>query len=338
MPVNAFVPDNVDVLVVGAGPAGLAATNELVRAKASVLLVDAKKTIGSPLRCGELTRDHFFEIYGIEHRPEWVRWVLDFQWGKAPILNRERFEYHFANLLQSQGAIVRKATSVVAVSDFDGIGRKVTLLSHKRNYSVHARCIIAADGVSSRVAHLCGIDTYLSLDKIGSCLAYRIVNAKLADSSHHVVRYLPNFFPFYFWVIPSGKDQANVGIVLPANKGFMVRRLLKKCIEESKEIKGGKIAQTIVGGYPICTPLETPYSDGLLVTGTAARLIERSVGEGIWQAAVSGKIAALLYQNLSAKPSTADRLSIYREKIDFIYNDLSAKWKKRQETYGGKTS
>ena len=44
---------HVDVLVAGAGPAGLCAALTAARAGASVLLVDPKSEIGLPVRCAE---------------------------------------------------------------------------------------------------------------------------------------------------------------------------------------------------------------------------------------------------------------------------------------------
>ncbi len=42
-----------DVLVIGAGPAGCMAAREAARKGAQVLLVERKKKVGTPVRCGE---------------------------------------------------------------------------------------------------------------------------------------------------------------------------------------------------------------------------------------------------------------------------------------------
>ena len=54
-----------DVVIVGAGPAGLMAGRELANKKVNFLVIDSKKKIGFPLRCGEATRkEDFLELFG----------------------------------------------------------------------------------------------------------------------------------------------------------------------------------------------------------------------------------------------------------------------------------
>ena len=48
-----------DAIVVGSGPNGLAAAITMQQAGLSVLLVEAKKTIGGGMRSAELTLPHF---------------------------------------------------------------------------------------------------------------------------------------------------------------------------------------------------------------------------------------------------------------------------------------
>ncbi len=53
-------PKNVDVLVVGAGPAGLAAARALVKSGAHTMMVDARERMGHPLRCAEISSKRLF--------------------------------------------------------------------------------------------------------------------------------------------------------------------------------------------------------------------------------------------------------------------------------------
>ena len=54
-----------DVIIVGAGPAGLMAARELDANKVHYLIIDAKSKIDSLLKCGEITRqDRFLELFG----------------------------------------------------------------------------------------------------------------------------------------------------------------------------------------------------------------------------------------------------------------------------------
>ena len=56
--------DIYDVIIVGAGPAGLMAAREFTKSNLKYLIVDSKSRIGYPLRCGEVTReDTFLELF-----------------------------------------------------------------------------------------------------------------------------------------------------------------------------------------------------------------------------------------------------------------------------------
>ena len=53
-----------DVVIIGAGPAGLMAARELEKNNVNYLVIEAKGKIGSPLKCGEITRkDTFLELF-----------------------------------------------------------------------------------------------------------------------------------------------------------------------------------------------------------------------------------------------------------------------------------
>lgn len=318
-------PKQVDVLIAGSGPAGLFATSELIKGGASVLTVDARQVIGKPVRCGELSRRLLFETFKLEPQPGWIRWRLKEQ-GAAIVLDREKFEGDFSRRLNEDGADIRANIGVVGVGPFDGTGRKVTLASGGDRHEVMARCIIAADGVSSRVAQMCGVNTFLALDDLGSCLAYRLNECELADPHSSFIRYLPHHFPFYFWIIPSGLHEANVGIVLPSRQGFLLKKALAKALATGKGLVGGKIVKTVVGLYSLTLPLPKPYADGLLIAGGAARMVDRRTGEGIWHAAVSGTAAARTI--LESRGSfTAEYLAAYRRRLEPLYLDLEEKFK-----------
>jgi len=329
MEVKYFGPDQVDAVVAGSGPAGLAATSELLSAGASVLMVDARKVIGTPIRCGELTRKKLFEVLGLEPQKGWLRWTLKRQ-GGALVVDRAKLELDFSRMLSHKGAFVSDSTTVVSVGEYDGEGRRVTIDTPAGQRDVAARCVIAADGTSSRVAQMCGVDTRLPLKKMGACYAYRLADVDLEAPYTYLLRYLKNMYPFYFWIIPSGAREANVGVVLPGDQGFRARRMLDEKLRSSKKIKGGKIKQHIIGCYPVAKPMETPYADGLMITGTAARMVDPRTGEGIWQAAVSGRLAAKTL--LDAKDTTAESLALYREKLSELYENLLSKWAFPQES------
>ncbi|MBI5478113.1 MAG: FAD-dependent monooxygenase [Deltaproteobacteria bacterium] len=332
-PMAADFPDSVDVLVAGAGPAGLAAALDLCAAGARVLVVDARARLGHPLRCGEVTRPAALETFGLEPRPGWVRWSIRAPFEQV-VLDRPRLEHDLGQIVAQRGGLLRPGTTVSAVGPFDGGGRTVTLARGPARPQVRARVVIAADGVAAGVARLAGLDTRLPLDQLAACLAYRLVDVSMADTSrfYHLKR--PALHPFYFWIIPSGPREANVGLAVSARRGHAAAALLEEEVRLRPELRGGRRRDAIVGLAPSAPPLATPYADGLLVVGTAARLIDALTLEGIWHAAVSGRAAARVCRELGAQAPTAARLAPYRAAIAELYPALEAAAARRAAVEG----
>lgn len=335
------ISDKVDVLVAGAGPAGLTAALRLLAAGASVLLVDARKKIGSPLRCGEISANVIFEIMGLEPRPSWVRCRLDRKPGNWIVLNRELWEFEVSKIIEQRGGTVLTETPVVGVGNYDGVQRHVILRSGRTEKTVRARCIVAADGVSSMVARYAGIDTYLHPNRTAPGLAYRFVDAEVANPHETHREPLPRSispFPHYFWVIPNEPGAANVGLYLPGIHGLRARALLDHMIKNTNAIKGGRIVQTVVGVVSEAPPLDKPYSDGILVAGGAARLVDPLSGGGITSAVASGDIAGRLVGQLGSGSMDKAALAPYRQQLESIYQLLSRRWETMNRILSNKQS
>ncbi len=322
-------PDRVDVLVVGAGPAGLSAARHLRAAGATVLLVDARAHIGYPPRCAELARGNFFEVFGFDHPPEWVRRRLR-GLRNMPVLNRTATESGAAAILGRMGVTVVENCALVGLGAYDGRERPATFRYQGEAPQTRAQLVIAADGAASRVARLAGIDTRINPLETVACLAYRVVDCDLADADDIRFEYPPILNPHYFWVVPSGPREANIGLGLPMHRGHAARPILERLMAQTDSFSGGRIAQTLVGWYPSTLPLEVPYTDGLLVAGTAARFIDAELGEGIWQGAFSGRQAAEAYLRTAGRGTTAADLAPYRQLLEPMYRQLYDGYHKRR--------
>ncbi len=332
------IPNIIDVLIVGAGPAGLAAALHLSSKKRlKIVLVDSRTTIGRPIRCGETTGDNYFKVLGIKPRDHWIRQKL----AETPglfVVNRELSELQISHVVAQRGVFVAPETSVVSVGEFDGDGRGVTLASRAGERQVYARCLMAADGVSSSVARSAGVDTYLPPKKIVSSMAYRIVDAELKSPEKAHIEQLPLPFPpypYYFWVIPNGAGEANVGLYIPSMDGHKARPLLDRLLSETDAIQGGRIVQTVVGMIPDTPPLKKPHANGLLVLGTAARFIDPLSAGGIGPAAQCGRAAAKAYWNTINATIPEALPWEYDRQIASLQEYFKQQWKLRRQMETG---
>lgn len=320
-----MVTRDVDVLVVGAGPAGLAAANHLRSGGARVMLIDCEPRIGTPLRCAELTRASFYEHLGFESRAGWQRWKLE---DGMVVLNRAQVEGESSQLLAAAGVDVRSATAAVAITPYDGARRDVVVESASARETVRAKLVLAADGVASRIARLAGIDTKLSPHESVSTLAYRVEDVT-GEAGRMLMDLSPDIAPHYFWIIPIGARAVNVGMGVPGHRGHALDPLLRERMRKLQGFERARVVERVVGWYPSTLPVERPYADGVLVLGTAARLIGATSGEGIWHAVRSGRAAAQTFF-ASAGRTRADDLAPYRPALDDVYRECVDDWQRRR--------
>jgi flavin-dependent dehydrogenase len=242
-------------------------------------------------------------------------------------------ELEISELVARQGATVSPATSVIGLGKFDGTGRRVTLLKNREIVNVHAGCVIAADGVSSCVARMAGIDTRLPLINMVSFLGHRIAGAKVQCEDTFYAASLPPPFPreCMFWVIPNGHGELNAGVGLPSLFGGMARPMLAQMMETTDAYSGGSIVADIVGHMSFSPPLEKPFADGIMVAGGAARIVQLAT-TGIYPGAVSGRMAANTIIKLGNAEATEHALSAFREALSPLYRDIHLVWKQHESS------
>src|SRR6185437_15857068 len=124
------MPD-VDVLVVGGGPAGSVAAAEAKRAapELSVVLLERDRAIGAPVRCAEGVGDAGLREFADPTGASWtarkitkvIFWAPDGTEVKVAerdvgwVLDRTRFDAHLAAQAVSEGAEVRVGTEVTGM-------------------------------------------------------------------------------------------------------------------------------------------------------------------------------------------------------------------------------
>jgi geranylgeranyl reductase family protein len=277
-----------DTVVVGAGPAGSTTAYRLAAAGASVLLVDKARFPrdkpcggGLTLRAARLLPfsvdpvveevAHRFELR-LDYRLSFVRGT------KAPLClltQRRRLDEFLAHKAAEAGAEFRDGVSVA----FDD-GHVVV-----DGERVQARAIVGADGVNGITAR-----TF----ELGRDHGHGVAlegNAPLdARYKGRLVIELGVVPGGYAWVFPKG-DHINVGVGGWESEGPRLRDHLRRlCVEHGVEYDG----LTGLRGYrlPYRQATSTVARDNVLLVGDAAGLVDPLTGDGMYEAFVSGKLAA----------------------------------------------
>ncbi len=301
------IPSEVDIAVIGLGPAGSSAAMACAKAGLRVLGIEKRQEIGSPCRCGEGLSRSALERMGIELDEKWVniglygqtvyapngKYVrIDFDEPKGWIIERKVFDKHLAVLAARAGARILSRTEAL---DLVRENNKINIRLNSGNGTgeVRAKIVIAADGVESKIARNMGINTTLKLVDIASCAQFEMANVKI--DSKRAEYYTGNEIARagYAWIFPKGKDTANVGIGIRkpfANK--TAYEYLKEFVNSHPGLKNGSIVEVNCGGVPVGGLLENMVADNFMVVGDAAHQVNPIHGGGIAEAYVGGRIAA----------------------------------------------
>ena len=298
-----------DVVVVGAGPGGSVAAWHAAQAGLSVLLLEKRQEIGSPVRCAEGVA-HEALIDFVEPDPAWIAARVDRArivarasgqvvqaWegagGLGYVLERGVFDRVLAQRAAQAGAEVRVKAEVTGLLREDGQVRGVLVEERGRQYQVQAEVVIGADGVESRIGIWAGLDTQLPLEDAmvcaqcllagidwdPGCLGYWIDEAVAPGG--------------YAWVFPKGDGSANVGLGLQADLARdRAVAYLDRFIEGEPGLSVGSPVTLVAGNVPVSLPVHRSVTGGLLLVGDAARQVDPLTGGGIINAMLAGRLAA----------------------------------------------
>ena len=285
-----------DVIVVGAGPAGLYAALCLAREGLDVLVVEEHHAIGLPTHCTGVVSVEIEEFYkvpdsAILHRPRVCRMVspsertYEFPANGEEILviDRAAFDQSLHFQARQAGVEVRCGCRVVGLTS--GAGGVETAMED--GAPVRARLAILASGVAYRIQRRLG----------WGLPSHFLHSAQLevdAQETHAVELYFgrsaaPEGFGWLAPVSRGDRWRAKVGVVTSGDAGRRLEHILRR----------PSIARRLTGvpDEPVrrlmpLAPLPKTFGDRVLAVGDAAGLTKPTTGGGIFYCVLSGSLAA----------------------------------------------
>jgi len=299
--------ETYDVVVVGGGPAGATAANDLVKDGRKVVLLDRAGRIKP---CGgaippRAIRDFAIPDHMIVAKISSARMIspsdhevdMPIDGGYVGMVDRAEFDEWLRKRAADNGAERRTGLFKRFTRDDSGVN---TVYYEERQpdgttteQTVRARAIIGADGAVSAVARQFLPDA----DRVPFVFAYHeIIKAPQPDQTVAYegrrcdVYYQGKVSPdFYGWVFPHG-DTISVGTG-SMHKGFSLR----DSVAELRKSTGLDQLETIrKEGAPIPLHPLPRWDDGhsVLLAGDAAGVVAPASGEGIYYALLGGRLAA----------------------------------------------
>ncbi len=319
--------DNHEIIVVGAGPAGLNAGYYAAKNGAEVLILDKKPQLGLPVRCGEATVESIFKDFKIKPTKDLIAnevSCLKLYSSKGQeidlnikmrgyILNRDKFEQHLGDLCIAAGVDIKLNSTVTGLKKNK---IQVTEDNAKTTKTLTGKIIIAADGVESRVGRWAGVDTTLKPEDIAVCQQYVVDDIELERSAvefYWGAKYSPHA---YIWVFPKSDNRANVGIVSLGSIKVDLGKLLNEFIKH-RAPKCRKVG-FIAGCVPQAEPPVQLVKNNVMLIGDAARVALPVTGAGIGHALITGKWSGEVAAEVINNRSNIEELLKYEIKMKTI--------------------
>ena len=306
-----------DVIVIGAGPAGSSFARIVAGAGLNVLVLDKRKELGEPVRCGEgLGEREVFrqdldlpkQVISIEIEgakvvaPNGKEIIWKTEETKGWVLERKMFDKWLAELAVDKGAKVKSYTRVKDLVKKDGKIQGV-VVSHggREPYEITAPLVVSAEGMEALVARKAGFKTFSSLYDVDTCYQYEM---KPYDHQNLIELYFGNKIAprGYVWIFPKRDKKANIGIGIGAHltngtKGGSIpgadpKILLDNFVKSREDLKGASTLQDFGGVISVGSPIDEFVKDNFMVIGTAARQVDPIHGGGIALAMEAGVMAA----------------------------------------------
>ena len=290
-----------DVVVVGAGPSGATAAEDLARSGHKVAFIDRDGRIKP---CGgavppRLIEDFFIPEEQIVAKVNTARMIsptgrqvdIPIENGFVGMVDREHFDEFLRTRAKEAGAHRYTGTFTKIERDADGTHVVYRDKVCGNAMKLTTKLVIGADGARSNVARTEIKDG----EKIPYVIAYHeIIEAPERNLTYDPARcdviYDGKISPdFYGWVFPHGQ-QASVGM------GSMIKSVdVKQATADLRAASGLTDCKTIrKEGAPIpLKPLDC-WDNGkdVVLAGDAAGVVAPSSGEGIYYAMVGGRVAA----------------------------------------------
>lgn len=290
-----------DVVVVGAGPSGATAAEDLARSGHKVAFIDRDGRIKP---CGgavppRLITDFFIPDDQIVAKVNTARMIsptgrqvdIPIENGFVGMVDREHFDAFLRKRAKDAGAHRYTGTFTKIERDADGTHVVYRDKVSGNEMKLTTKLVIGADGARSNVAR--------AEIKDGENIPYVIAYHEIIEAPERTLTYDParcdviydgKISPdFYGWVFPHG-SQASVGM------GSMIKSVdVKKATADLRAASGLTDCKTIrKEGAPIpLKPLDC-WDNGkdVVLAGDAAGVVAPSSGEGIYYAMVGGRVAA----------------------------------------------
>lgn len=304
------MPKN-DVIVVGAGPAGIYAAKKAAELGAKVTIFEEHTEVGAPSHCtGHISLNGLRRLNlnlpknivenkitsAIFHSPSGSQFSMRYPTPVSCVVNRRLFDQKLLDSAIGAGAEISTGVSVDSFLSRDGQVVGVSLKG-KQKRAIPSRIVIDDEGVSSTLLKRAGFETLDSRKTVNAVQA-EVDGIQNINEQTVELFFGRNTAPgFYAWIVPLGDGTGKVG--LGAARGSprdLLFRFIHKNPEVESKLKNCRIRTLTSHPIPLGGNVAKTFHPGLLIVGDAASHVKPTTGGGIIMgltaAEIAGEIAA----------------------------------------------
>ncbi|HEV2580529.1 MAG TPA: NAD(P)/FAD-dependent oxidoreductase [Ktedonobacteraceae bacterium] len=300
------MPEYIDVLIVGGGPAGLAAAEAAASKGVSTLALERQNEIGYPVHTSGGSWIQDMKALGIpEHLYHPITSVffvtpnrevaLRYNPAVACVIDVRGVYQHLAGRAVAAGAVLRVRHTAEQTLIEDGRVAGVTARNHQgERIELLAAVTIDASGFSRHI----GVRTEMgqAFHRYGYGAEYDLYAPQYPQDELYLVmgsRFAPRG---YAWAFPrgNGRVRLGVGVVHPDcddDARLYLDRVMRELPQFAGKFKDASPIEYHTGLFPSEGPVASFSRDGLLLAGDAAGHGSTLVGEGIRFAIYAGQMA-----------------------------------------------
>jgi digeranylgeranylglycerophospholipid reductase len=280
-----------DAIIIGAGPAGLMAARELDANKVNYLIIEAKSKIGSPLKCGEITRqDTFLELFGRTDYPFIKNKISNISFRVKDtekvikknmiMLDKPQFLLWLAEpiednlMLNTKLEDICQKLDILQISTSQGTFQsKLAILAYGTRYKVQKSFELVKKDI-----------------ELVPCIGGLFENTTLLQNTAYF--FYDEDMGIASWAFPKENNifNAGAGIILKSkekeNPNF--QRSFRHLMNKFEIPFYGE--PCYAGHYVTNGPIHRTYSDRFLICGDAAGQIFAGIGEGIYFSLKAGQL------------------------------------------------
>lgn len=349
-PLVESLPSEVDVVVVGAGPAGASAAYLLAKQGLQVVCLEAgKSTRHKP--CGDgigprsvlalrelglgewLEKGSFYKTENMRVVSYSGKWIVSkprdqFEVLHGYVVPRDKFDARLVEYARSAGARVITQARALPPRNTRSRVRRVQITITGKTYLINTKLVIVADGSAGAFSR-----AWASGPERAQAVAFRGYLSGLADLDNTATILFSEHLPKgYGWIFPLAPDSANVGVGSLGMTGHGQR--LRE--EYSRFVADTRFPVALASGSPMGSPrgavMRMDFGHALLTSpgvafiGDSAGLVSPINGEGISHAIESAlTLSQCLAANWSSDNAIDQGLHFYERRMRSRYSSYF-KW------------